>query len=522
MEAGDWRKAGKEEAFLEGIPKLVEVGEDAVHLLRLDGRIYAVGNKCPHYECGLDEGALIGGEIVCKCHDARFDARTGVMLSAPALKDLPTFPVRTEDGEVWIGPVEKARAPKVEVTDPRVFIIVGGGAAGNAAAETLRREGFAGRVVILSAEADPPYDRPNLSKEFAAGTAKAEWMPLRSPKFYEGQKIELLTGTRVVAVDPAKKTVTTAAGITLAFDKLLLATGADPVKVPIAGGDGPGCFVLRSFADGRAIAAAAEGAKKAVLVGAGFIGLELASSFRERGLEVVVAAPERVLLGNILGERVGNFLRKKHEENGVVFKLGVAVERVSGNAGAKIVTLSDGTALEADFVVFGTGVRPSVDYLAGTDLVVNGEVPVNSRLETANPDILAAGDIARIPSAMAGAGQRIEHWVVAEREGQHAARSMLGSKAAYDEVPFFWTRQHKLGLHYVGFTREWDELAVRGDIEAGKFLVGYYMNGTLRAAAGIGMSNALTAVEYLLRRNAPPSAAQLADPSFDLLGAARR
>lgn len=521
MEAGEWRKACPESALEEGVPKLVELGEDAIFLVRLGGKIHAISNVCPHYECALDEGALIGHEIVCKCHDARFDVTTGKMLAAPALKDLSVYAVRTEGGEVLVGPAEKPRLPAVEITDPRVFIIVGGGAAGNAAAETLRRGGFLGRIVILTAEEDPPYDRPNLSKEFAAGTAKAEWMPLRSRKFYESQKIEVLTGMKVVSIDPAKKAIKTALGTTHYFDKLLLVTGSEPVKPPIPGSDGPGCFLLRSFADGRAIDAAAKDAKKVALVGAGFIGLELASSFRERGLEVVVAAPERVLLANILGDQVGSYLMKKHEANGVSFRLGVTVQRISGNAGAKIVSLSDGSELTADFVVFGLGVRPSVDYLEGTGLAVKGEVPVNSRLETANSDILAAGDIALVPSAVGGSATRIEHWVVAERLGQHAARSMLGSKAAYDEVPFFWTRQHKTGLHYVGFTRGWDELVVRGDIDEGKFLVGYYTKGTLHAAASIGMSNALTAVEYLLKQNRPPSAKELADPNIDLLELAR-
>ncbi len=519
MDAGEWVRACRESDLAEGVPKVVQVGDAAAYLVRLDGRLHAVANACPHYECDLNEGALIRNEIVCKCHDARFDVRTGRLLSPPALKNLATYPVRVMDGEVWLGPAEKAASPKVEGTDPAVFVIVGGGAAGNAAAETLRREGFAGRVILLSAEEDGPYDRPNLSKEFLAGTAKAEWMPLRSRKFYETQRIELRTGTKVSAVDPKSKTVTTAAGETIAFDKLLLATGAAPVAPAIPGAEGPGCFTLRSFADGRAVAAAAEGAKSVVLVGAGFIGLELASSFRERGLAVTVVAPEPVPLGRLLGDRVGGFLKAAHEAAGVAFRLGATVGRIAGPVGAKLVVLSGGMELAADFVVFALGVRPVVDYLEGAGLVRGGEVPVDGRLATAHPDIFAAGDLALVPSI--GGAVRSEHWVVAERQGMHAARSMLGSAAAYDEVPFFWTRQHKQGLHYVGSSRAWDETAVRGDIEAGKFLVGYYEKGRLAAAASLGMSNALIAVEYLMRRNAAPSAGQLADPSVDLLGLAR-
>jgi apoptosis-inducing factor 3 len=516
-----WQKVCRDSDLVEGVSRTVKAGDDDVLLVRVEGAVRAVGNKCPHYECPLNEGALVGRVVVCRCHDARFDVTTGRMVSPPALNDLPVYPVRIENGDVLVGPAEKARFPKTEGTDPRTFLIVGAGAAGNAAAETLRREGFAGRIVMITAESDAPYDRPNLSKEFMSGKAKPEWMPLRSAKFYQNQKIEVLTDTRVTALDPRKKTVTLAGGAEMSFDKALVATGGAPRSLPIPGADGEGCFNLRSFADARAIMAAAAAAKKVVLIGAGFIGMELASSLGERGLRVDVVAPEALPFAQLVGERVATYLKKRHEEKGVSFHLGATVRQISGARGAKAVILADGTRLDADFVILGTGVLPDVGFLAGTDLVKDGAVPVNERLETAAPDVYAAGDIAIVPDAIDGRGTRIEHWVVAERQGQHAARSMLGSTARYDEVPFFWTRQTGISLKHVGSTGAWDALSFRGDVEAGKFVAGYYRRGALVAAAGVGMPTELTAVEMMLRRRMPLPSETLSDSAVDLLARVR-
>jgi apoptosis-inducing factor 3 len=521
MAESSWNKVCRDAELAEGSPRLVRSGDDEVMLVRLDGKVYAVGNKCPHYECPLNEGTLFGHEIICKCHNARFDVTTGRMLQAPSLKDLPVYPVRVEAGEISLGPAEKPRFSKPQGTDPRTFLIVGAGAAGNAAAETLRREGFAGRIVMITSESDQPYDRPDLSKGFMSGEAKPEWLPLRSAKFYENQGIEVLTNTRVIAVDPRGRTVTTQGGKKLGFDKALLATGATPRKPPIPGADGESCFSLRSFADARSIAEAAGSAARAVLIGAGFIAMELAGSLRSRGLAVDVAAPETLPLAGIVGDRIASYLKKRHEEKGVAFHMGTTVVGISGPKGAKTIALSDGTRLSADFVVFGLGVAPVVDYLAGTDLARNGGVPVNARLETKHPDIYAAGDIAIVPNPAGGDDIRIEHWAVAERQGQHAARSMLGFSAGYEEVPFFWTRQTGVSLKYTGYAREWDTIAVRGDVDKGKFLAGYYRKGTLLAAASIGMPNELTAVEIMLKKRMALPESELTDETVDLLYRAR-
>jgi apoptosis-inducing factor 3 len=519
---GGWQKVCADADLAEGASLLVKLGDDDVHLTRLDGKVYAIGNKCTHYECPLNEGAHLGRVVVCKCHDARFDVTTGKVLSAPALNDLPTYPVRIEGADILLGPVEKAKFPKAEGTDPRTFLVVGGGAAGNAAAETLRREGFAGRIVMISAESDPPYDRPNLSKEFISGEAKPEWMPLRSAKFYAGQKIEFLADTKVTRLDPRGKSVSLHDGRKLGFDKALLATGGTPRTSPVPGALGEGCFNLRSFADARAIVAAAEGAQRAVLIGSGFIGMEMASSLSARGIAVDVVAPEALPLARIVGDRIATWLKARHEKKNVTFHAGTTAKNIAGPRGAKTVELSDGSTLKADFIVFGLGVQPAVEYLAGTDLVQDGVVPVNGRLETKYPDILAAGDIALVPDAAGGEARRIEHWVVAERQGQHAARSMLGSGTAYGEVPFFWTRQTGISLKYVGLARSWDRIAWRGSTEKDKFLAGYYSGGKLLAAACVGMPTELTAVEIMLGKNIPLPPEKLEDGSVDLLALALR
>jgi NADPH-dependent 2,4-dienoyl-CoA reductase/sulfur reductase-like enzyme len=353
------------------------------------------------------------------------------------------------------------------------------------------------------------------------GKAGEEWLPLRGPKFYAAQGIELLTGRRVVSLDPGKKTVRFEDGETLSFDRALLATGGVPRALSVPGGDGEGCHLLRTAADARSILAAAVQQKSVALVGAGFIGLELAGSLRERGLAVTVVAPEALPLAGVLGDRVGAFLKTLHEKKGVAFLLGRTVTRIEGPVGGKVLTLSDGSRLEAGFVVIGLGIRPAVDYLAGTSLVEAGAVPVDDRMQTRAAGIFAAGDIAAVPDRDWGS-RRVEHWVVAERQGRRAAICMLDSDPGPDEVSFFWSRQAGLSLKYAGYAKEFDQVVFRGAVEEGKFIAGYYRGGRLKAAATIAMAHELVAIERLLRHGAPPSADQLGNPGFDLMAAARR
>jgi NADPH-dependent 2,4-dienoyl-CoA reductase/sulfur reductase-like enzyme len=324
----------------------------------------------------------------------------------------------------------------------------------------------------------------------------------------------------VTAVDPAAKTVTLSTGEKLAFDKALLATGGVPRKPSIPGADSGACFLLRTFADGRAIMEALPRSKSAVLVGAGFIGMELAGAFRELGLRVQVTAPGRLPLSKVLGDRIATLLLSCHEANGVEFHLGTTPVRVTGAPGDLRVDLADGTTLSGDFVVFGLGIDAAVDCLAGTGLAGPDGIPVDASMRTKHPDIFAAGDIAIAPDR-AGEAARVEHWAVALRQGRHAARAMLGASAPYGEVHFFWTRQAGLPLKYVGAARSWDEIVYRGDVENATVLAGFYQAGVLKAAATVGRRLELAAVERLMRVGRTPSRAEFADEGFDLVAAAK-
>ncbi len=522
MDQTGWKKVARDADLAESVPVVVEEGVDKILLVRLQGKVYAVGHECPHYQEKLEHGALFGTQVVCKSHFARIDITTGRVVSPPALNDLPVYPVKVEAGEVFIGPVVKPKFPKPAAaigSDPRVFLLIGAGAAGNTAAETLRRNGFAGRIVMLTEENERPYDRPNLSKDFITGKAGEEWLPLRGPKFYPAQSIELLTGKKVVGLDPGKKTARLADGEVLSFDKALIATGGSPRPLSIPGGDGEGCFLLRTSADARAILAAAVQSKRAAIIGAGFIGLELATSLRDRGLEVTVIAPEALPLARVFGDRIGAKIKAMHESKGVLMLLGAGPGSIAGGMGAKVIMLADGRKVETDFVIIGLGIQPSVGFLEGTGMVENGAVPVDERMQTRAPGIFAAGDIAALPDE--DRRRRVEHWVAAERQGQRAALCMMDADPGPMEVDVFWTKQAGASLKYVGHAAEYDQIVYRGVVEEGKFLAGYYRKGMLKAAATIGMALDLVAIERLLKYKAGPTAAQLADTGFDLLSAAR-
>jgi NADPH-dependent 2,4-dienoyl-CoA reductase/sulfur reductase-like enzyme len=426
--------------------------------------------------------------------------------------------VKVEDGVVYVTAPREEQPPAVEGEDDRTFVMVGAGAAGNAAAETLRREGFAGRIVLVTAESVLPYDRPTLSKELMAGEAKPEWLPLHDAGFYDDRGIELMTGRRVAGIDPAERVIEFEDGDQLSFDKALLATGATPRNLDIPGADLEGYFLLRSRADAEAIDAALEGAETAVIIGASFIGMEVGWGLRQRGLDVHVVAPENVPMSRIFGEAVGKWLHEKHEEAGVQFHLGATPEEVRGNGAVEEVLLSNGQTLPADLVVAGVGVRPAVGFLEGSGLLRDGVVPVDATLQTEAEDIYAAGDIALVPSHYSGESHRIEHWTVAERQGQHAARAMLGSDELYKEIPFFWTHQADASITHIGYPGETDEVVVRGEVGDGEWLIGFYANGRLRAAACKWMDREILSLMELMKAGKEIPADVLADPSTDLVG----
>src|SRR5262245_40853541 len=379
------------------------VGDDEVIVVRSGDELFAVGAHCTHYPGPLAYGLIVGDTVRCPWHHACFNLRTGEPVRAPALDPVACWRVTREGDRVLVSerlpePKPARRPARDKGEAPASVIIVGGGAAGLAAADVIRREGFDGPVTIISADEAPPVDRPNLSKDYLAGQAQDDWIPLRAPEFYTERNIELLLDTRVAALDPAARTVKLGDGSQRAFGALLLATGADPVRLPIPGVETARVFYLRTFADSRAIVAAAASGSHAVVVGSSFIGLEVAASLRHRGVAVDVVAPEQIPLERVMGREVGQFVQKLHEDQGVVFHLGQTVASLS----SRVVTLSGGDKLEADFVVIGAGVRPTIDLAQQAGLAMDRGIAVNEFLETSAPGVFAAGDIARWPDPYTG------------------------------------------------------------------------------------------------------------------------
>ncbi|VIO75747.1 FAD-dependent oxidoreductase [Bradyrhizobium ivorense] len=461
---------------------LGHVGDDDVLLVRRDGQIFAFDAYCSHYHGPLAEGLVVGDSIRCPWHHACFDLRSGAASRPPALSPLSVWQVEQDGGRVVVRTRQQPQAATSSPPDaPQRIVIVGGGAAGFAAAEMLRREGFAGEVTMLSSDAAPPVDRPNLSKDYLAGSAPEEWVPLRPDDFYPEAKIDLRLGTEVTAIDGTARRVVLADGKAVGYDRLLLATGAEPVRLPIPGADQVHVHTLRTLADSRAIIAAAATARRAIVIGASFIGLETAASLRARNLEVHVVAPEARPMERILGPDMGDFVRALHEEHGVIFHLGDTVTAIEGHRAS----LQSGGTLDADLIVLGVGVRPRLKLAEQAGLAIDRGVTVNAELQTSVPGIYAAGDIARWPDRHSNESIRVEHWVVAQRQGQTAARNMLGRHEAFDAVPFFWSQHYDVPINYVGHAESWDEIAVDGDIKARDCLLRYKRKGRVLAVASI-------------------------------------
>jgi NADPH-dependent 2,4-dienoyl-CoA reductase/sulfur reductase-like enzyme/nitrite reductase/ring-hydroxylating ferredoxin subunit len=460
------------------------VAGDAVLLVRRGNAFFAIGATCTHYNGPLAEGLVVGDTVRCPWHHACFSLRTGEALHAPALGPIACWSTELRDGKVFVRE-KTAPAPEVRVSprpgSPQRIVIVGGGAAGFAAAEMLRRQRYDGSIVMLSDDAAAPVDRPNLSKDYLAGTAPEEWLPLRGESFYTEERIDLRLNTAVTAIDPRTREIALGDGGKLGYDRLLLATGAEPVRLPLAGMDLPHVHTLRSLRDCRAILADAATARRAVVIGASFIGLEVAASLRARDIEVHVVAPEKRPMERILGPAMGDFVRELHEAHGVIFHLEDTVTAIAPNQ----VSLRGGATIGADLVVAGVGVRPRLALAEKAGLALDRGVSVDEYLETSAPGVFAAGDIARWPDAHSGAAIRVEHWVVAERQGQTAALNMLGGREKFDAVPFFWSQHYDVPINYVGHAESWDELGIDGDIAARDCVVRYKRDGRVLAVASI-------------------------------------
>jgi NADPH-dependent 2,4-dienoyl-CoA reductase/sulfur reductase-like enzyme/nitrite reductase/ring-hydroxylating ferredoxin subunit len=479
--------------------KLVgHVGEQEVLLVHSGTGIFAVAAHCSHYHGPLVEGLVVGDSIRCPWHHACFDLHSGEAVRAPGIDPLACWQVEQRNGLVFVQ--EKRGQPKPRgkalADAPDRIVIVGGGAAGFAAAEMLRRREFRGSIVMLSSDAAAPVDRPNLSKDYLAGSASEDWLPLRPDSFYSENGIELRLDSEVTGIDIEARHVVTAGGGNVAYDRLLLATGAEPVRLQIPGADQPHVHTLRSLADCRAIIDAAQSARRVLVIGASFIGLEVAAALRARNLEVHVVAPDKRPMERVLWPEMGNFVRALHEEHGVVFHLEDTVISIEGQRA----TLKSGGVIEAGLVVAGIGVRPRLALAEQAGLALDRGIMVNAFLETSVPGIYAAGDIARWPDPHSGKTIRVEHWVVAQRQGQTAALNMLGQHSRFDAVPFFWSQHYDVPINYVGHAEQWDEIVTDGDITAKDCLLKYKHKGRLLAVASIFRDLASLQAEVTMER----------------------
>jgi len=517
----------------EGALKTFPTPDDGpkVLLTRQQGQVHAFAPNCPHYGAPLEKGKVVAGRLICPWHHACFKVENGHLCEPPALDDLPTYAVREEGGRILVQVPENppASTDKPETTptaelggtpppavpevpaDARTFVIVGGGAAGEFAAQTLRREGFLGRVVLVSADEELPYDRTKLSKAYLAGKAKPAALPLRETDFYAAQNIEVLQNTRVSGLNLTTQEIQLEGQLPLHYDQLLLAPGSTPNRLPkLPGHNLPGVLPLRTQADADALLKATKEAKHVVIIGASFIGMEAASSLIGEGRAVTVVATEKVPFARVLGPEIGAMFQRLHEEKGVKFEVEAEVTALLGDEGrVTSVQLKTGQTLPADAVVLGVGVRPATDFLKEAfTLDKDGGLPVNTQLLAA-PNVYAAGDIACFPLAATGRPTRIEHWRLAQQHGQVAARNMLGQQQEYTAAPFFWTQQYGKSLRYAGHAEQWDDIIYHGEVSKQDFLAFYVQAGRIAAVAGMGRDADMIYITELLGQGRLPAPAEL-------------
>ncbi len=491
--------------------KVVDAGGTKVLLYRIKDDFFATSPICPHYGAPLDEGIMSDGRIICPWHHSAFDIESGDLLEPPSCDAIVSYEVQVTGNDVSVYLPEETRdrrlpsmTKRYDDQDDRTFVVAGGGASGYSAVQTLREDGFKGRIVMVTPENRLPYDRPNLSKEYLQGEAPMEWMPLRPKGFFDQYDIEVLTERSIKSVDSRARIVTFDNGDRLPYAKLLLAMGGKARKLDIPGSALGNIFTLRSFADSDLIIDAAKTGKKVVIVGGGFIGMESAYSLRERDLEVTVVVNEDIPLQRAFGPDIGKLLKKRHEKHGIRFKLGRTVREFTGAGTVSAVVLDNDETIETDFVIVGVGVDPASDRIQGIKIGNDGSVTVDEFLMS-EENIYAAGDIASFPDWRTPSRSRIEHWRTAEQQGRIAAHNMMGQTVTYRSIPFFWTAQAGLHLRYVGHAAQWDEIITQGKIEDANFISYFVKDDKVLAAAGIGRDKQMIAIGELMRQDCMPT-----------------
>lgn len=478
----DFSRGILEGTLKNGNSLLGHVGMEPVLLVRQEGEYFAVGASCTHYGGPLNEGVIEGETVHCPWHHACFDLRTGEATKAPGLNPISAWNVELHDGKVFVTDKKPLFVRPRPGTESKRFVIIGGGAAGASAAVMLRRHGFQGSVILVDEGGDLPYDRPNLSKEFLAGNAPEKWIQLYSEKFYKDNKITLELNARAEKIDTHRHSILLSDGKSLHYDRCLIATGGAARKLPIPGVEKSSVYFLRTLLDCRRIIARTSWAFRVVIVGAGFIGMEAAAALRMRNIDVHVVAPDELPLLKVFGVHVGSYLKKIHEKNGVKFHLGHTVKEIRDRS----VVLDDGKSVDCDFVLIGGGIDLNTSLAEAAGCRADDGIIVDEYLETTVPGIFAAGDIARWPDPRSQRPIRVEHWEVAERQGQVAALNMLGDRVKFTDVPFFWTRQYDLKLGYVGYSDRFDRMDVMGDMDRDNFAVAFYEDERIAALLTVG------------------------------------
>ena len=451
---------------------------------RLGDDIFAIGDTCSHLGGPLHKGLVVDHTVRCPWHHACFSLRSGEALTAPAFETLPRWEVAVEDNLVRVrNPVPLSTPPRLpdDARSNERFVIIGGGAAGFAAVDMLLRSSFAGEITMISDDMAPPYDRTLLTKDYLDGRFGDDRLPLSNRDLASEDRVRLMLRTKIVRIDSTARQVTFDDGSALSYSKLLLATGAAPKRPDFPGAELPHVKLIRSLDDSRAILAAATAARHIAVVGGSFIALEAAASLRDRGHKVSVIAPEKLPMERIFGSQLAELIAAAHRDHGVDWHVGRKVDHATEGT----LRLDDGTLLDADLVVVGIGVAPRIGLAQAAGLAVDDGVLVDEHLATSVPDIFAAGDIALWPDRYSGGRIRVEHWVVAERQGQIAALNMRGHRQSYLAVPFFWTKHFDLSIRYVGHATSWDDLKIEGDLASRDGLVRFVKGERLLAVATV-------------------------------------
>ncbi|ADB41903.1 FAD-dependent oxidoreductase [Spirosoma linguale] len=492
----------------DGDLKEVRVGDTDVLLARANGQFYALHPKCSHYQGPLAKGLLNGHRLVCPWHNACFDIRDGHRLEAPALNGLPTHEVRIEGDQVFVRLTTDKESLENPMSAPdtansETYVIIGSGGAGAFAAEGIREGGFTGKIVMLTASGEAPYDRPNCSKDYLQGEAPDEWMALRPEEFYKSYGIEIRTNQPVTALNPITKQIELASGEIIGYDKALLCTGGKPNKLPAVDLALKGVYTLRSLHDSQTLRDLGKQGKRVVIVGSSFIGLEGAMSLRKLGSEVDVVGPETTPFEKILGARIGRVIQGWHEAAGIRFHLGRRLDHLEGEETVNAVVLDNGERLPADFVLIGAGVKPRTDFLKGIPVEKDGGVRTDEYLKITD-GLYAAGDIVHYPTS--DGIQRIEHWKVAGQQGHVAGLNMAGKETPYQMAPFFWTNQQGKRINYVGHTTQVDDILYDGNPETDEsFLAFYVQNNQIKAVAGLKRDQDIIAIRELMQAGKMPS-----------------